>query len=1593
VVVGPLVAHASSPSRITEWSIPTGGSGSLGITASAVGGDGNIWFVEYLKDKIGKMTPSGVVTEYALTTGSGPYAIAWGPDGNAWYVDDGTNKIGKITPSGSITEWATTTTGSNPVGITAGPDGNLWFTEYGVSKIGKITTSGTITEYGIGSTTNPVGITAGSDGRLWFAQETGGNVGAITTSGTVSQYGEPSSHTSYAIAAGPDGNVWFTDSDYDKIGMITTGGTATEYSVPTSGAGPNSIVGAPDGNVWFTEGNDANLGYVTPSSGTVTEITPGMSSASGGIGVGPDHNLWFTEWTANKIGRYELPSVGGALTAAQATTGAPFCRACAGRIAVGIQSLFPINTATGNFFHSFTDINIPGRSHPLALTRTYNSQNAANNSPFGYGWQFNYAISLAVTGTSPNQVATITQEDGSQATFNQPATGSVWPPSAPRFVATLTYNSGSSTWTLVRQGQDTYTFNSSGQLTQETDLNGYSTSLSYTSGNLTTITDPASRTLTLAWTGSNITSLTDSNVSGNTRTVTYQYNDGNGNLTDVIDVNGGTTHMVYDTSHRMTVMKDPVCQALGTGCPGVQNDYDSSSRVDWQKDQLNRKTSFAYSGDPMSATGSTTTITDPVSNVVVDTYQYGLRVQQTRGYGTSSASTTQIVYDPLTLTPTSIIDGNNNVTANTFDSSGNVLTTTDPLGRVMTYTYNSFNEVLTVRDGNGITTTNTYDTHGNLSSTSRPVMGTSCTCQVVTYNRTNATYPGDLTSIVDGDGKTTYFGYNTYGNTVETKDPLGNVSGSVFNAVGWLTASYTPKAACTWGSTPPTGCSSTYETQYSYIISGTTVDEFGDVQKVTDPLSHTITHTYDANRNVLTTSDGNGNTTTNAFDVANELCWTLPGGTSTNACASPPTNARVTDYNSDGTVADQKDGKGNAIQTYGYDPLARVITVTDALSNVTTYTLDANGNVLTRQDPGGSCTGTVTKCTTNTYDADSELKTVSYSDNSSENITSTTYDSDGQRTAMTDGTGSSSWVFDNLHRLTSYTNGNSQTVGYTYNLRNEPLTIVYPGTSQTATYTWDDAARMGSVKDWLSSANTTQFGYDANSNLTTDTFQSTATDTYGFNAADQMTSISDVKGATTLFAASYTRDSNGQLATDSSQSTNQRDYKYTALNQVCYAGSANTSACTSPPTSSYPYAYDNADNLTTMENAGHTGKNTQQFNAADELCWTVAGASSNACGSAPTGATTFGYDTKGNRTSQVPSTGSATCNTFDQANRLTEIQTGTGSTCTTPTTVGTYGFDGVGLRESKTVGSTTSQYTWDGMGGNLLQEKAGSATPTLYIYGPGNLPVEQINGTTPYFFHHDQIGSTRALSSSTGVKKSTFSYDPYGNVVACTAATVTINGVNKCTGTSIGVESLMYTGQYRDDESNVYYLRARTLDPATGGFLERDPMVAVTRSPYGYGAGDPLGRTDPSGLDISWGPKVQSTVLADGSVQSVIQDQGHGSLTVTIHTDGSYSMFGNVRPGNVDWRIVTGNDAQTGSCGDGFVSASGQIQSMDFVHKTPDGTDVYVEGAFTIQEPWYWGLLPFGDANPRQTYGFMATAIPAPANINIKEQHSWWQFW
>jgi RHS repeat-associated protein len=121
------------------------------------------------------------------------------------------------------------------------------------------------------------------------------------------------------------------------------------------------------------------------------------------------------------------------------------------------------------------------------------------------------------------------------------------------------------------------------------------------------------------------------------------------------------------------------------------------------------------------------------------------------------------------------------------------------------------------------------------------------------------------------------------------------------------------------------------------------------------------------------------------------------------------------------------------------------------------------------------------------------------------------------------------------------------------------------------------------------------------------------------------------------------------------------------------------------------------------------------------------------------------------------------------------------------------------------------------------------------MYGRSELSIEQISsGGTVTYLHHDQAGSTRLLTGSTGTVTGKCSYSAYG--------TSTCEGT---TSTPLGFDA-----QYTSSDTGLIYMRARVYDPATAQFLTVDPASSVTREPYGYTGDDPLNDADRSGLGL-----------------------------------------------------------------------------------------------------------------------------------------------
>jgi RHS repeat-associated protein len=581
-------------------------------------------------------------------------------------------------------------------------------------------------------------------------------------------------------------------------------------------------------------------------------------------------------------------------------------------------------------------------------------------------------------------------------------------------------------------------------------------------------------------------------------------------------------------------------------------------------------------------------------------------------------------------------------------------------------------------------------------------------------------------------------------------------------------------------------------------------DAQGRPVKVTDPLGHETKYTYDGDGNVETVTDPEAHKTTYTYDADNERT----------KVEEPNKTITETEYDGAGQVKKQIDGNKHATE-YVRNILEQVTEVVDPLGRKTLKEYDAAGNLTKLTDP-------LKRVTTYKYDKDNRLVEVSYSDGKTPTV-KYGYNSDSDRTKMEDGTGTTTYEYDQLDRLTKTKDGHGDTVGYEYDLANEQTKITYPN-GKVVEREYDKAGRLKSTTDW--SKNVIKFTYDADSDLTATTFPSGTSDedTYTYDDTDAMTEVKMKKSTETLASLVYTRNKDELVEKATSKGLPGEEkpaYIYDKNNRLTKGVGI-------------PYEYDAANNPTTI------GEHAYSYNAADELEKSVL---------KKVTATTYTYNETGERTKTEPAGGPATTYGYDQAGNLISVTRPKGTEVAAIEDA--YGYNGDGLRTSETISGTTTYLAWD------LAEKLPlilNDGTNSYIYGPDGVPIEQINNSsgTVLYLHHDQQDSTRLLTGSTGKTEATFTYDAYGNLTGSTGTTKTPLG---------------YDGEYTNADTGLIYLRAREYDPTTAQFLSVDPRSIETLAPYGYAEDDPVTVSDPTGL-IPWSKKVKKAIAKCGQLKT-----------------------------------------------------------------------------------------------------------------------------
>jgi RHS repeat-associated protein len=922
-------------------------------------------------------------------------------------------------------------------------------------------------------------------------------------------------------------------------------------------------------------------------------------------------------------------------------------------------------------------------------------------------------------------------------------------------------------------------------------------------------------------------------------------------------VNGDTTSRTYDYAGRLATdaadgitvthrydARGQETQTDTTGSASTYASFDRVGRTTRTTDEAGLKTDTVY---------------DAAGNVVSVSHPYA---------GASATSVDTTDYDALDRPNSQIVNyvaggtgpDENLTTSTVYDAAGNAIATQDPKGAVSVTTYNKLglsSRVVTACldaspppnwwqcSGNGtqtqtqnLTTTLMYDGWGTLTA--------SVEVRIAPPNAIS-------TTVTDAAGR-----------VVATKDPIGTINRTLYDAAGNVWKSITN---CV-DTTPPANwydCSGTASQDGTRnLISTTTFDAAGRKSSETAPNGRVTSYNYDDAGQLIKRVDNDvpgtpgpaedvtteyhydgfgrqdgikdpaGRVTINHFDPASGfLTWTVVRCVD----ASPPGSW----WQCTGTAT--ADYQTNIKTTYGYDSAGRRTS-------------------MTAPDPSASQAGAGTATNENAYDVNGRLcrvleaaspqtglvlagladpcSTVVSGGTATVNLsTRYLYDDNGNVTTMTDAAGhSTGYGYDKDGNMTSLTDADGRAVNWTYDSQGHRLTQANRDGS-SITWTYDEAGRLSTRTATgvvgVPSVPTVLFGYDLNGNRKT-VSSGGPTITTTFDALNRPLAVTDNTdpGAATTYTY-------GLLSGTRTDPSHASAYSFTLDKfgrevamvdpvhgagspwTTSYAADGQKASLAAPNGNTMTYGYDPAGRLVTMTTTA-AGPVTR---AAYIYTYNRAGQrlseNSQITGDTANGTATFGYDSLGRVT------GFQGVSAF--ANQA-------------------YTWDKVPNRLSKAVGATTITTTFD-----AANHPVSDTTPATYsVDNEGRITSRPVSGGSQTL-QYDALG--RLISVTTSGSTTTYGYDPLDRLASITSGSA--------------VSRLRYVGtsstlaQVRDGSNVVRYGVGTGMDGQPR--FDFDPTAAVQRF-YGTNAHH----------DVTW------TANASGSVTATSRYDPWGAQAVTSGT-------------------------------------------------------------------------------------------------------------
>ena len=818
---------------------------------------------------------------------------------------------------------------------------------------------------------------------------------------------------------------------------------------------------------------------------------------------------------------------------------------------------------------------------------------------------------------------------------------------------------------------------------------------------------------------------------------TYPYNSRDWRLVQLSD---GTSGFVAITGYVAPIVGVEI--TYGTGTKAVYDLFDNSDPITWYYTTpkgmydilirtnnlyyLTRKDQTTYA---FNLNGQLSTVTDKYGNELVVHYT-----------GNKISSVTDFLGRAITFTYT----------------GENLTRITDSLARYTDYSYDTNNNLVSVKDFDGKTTVYSY---------------------YDTYNKTTLAFERSrIKKITDGNANQVLKNdYDPYGRLVRQYDANNAVKYHMYKDV------YMDEDTGL-----PTG-----DTEFARYY----IDENGNVTKIIfnidtqDPISEidanniAIAHQWNIGHNIETITDKKGTVTAYYYDASGNI---------TKIEDQPSLNSITMTYNAKNNITSKMDKKGNTT-TYSYYDDVTLDTITDALGNTTKYEYFTKG-----VDPGIQIFGLVKKITESRKNNLNNLvvfKTTQYQydtvawnnlkqmTDSNGNVTQYLYDTAGRLTQVTDpklnltkytyssmdrltqeedATGNKTYItYDNVGNKLTVRDKRGNTTKYEYDNKNQLIKLTDPLNKYTVfkydnlgnkieeinelgvstKYSYDVFGNCTQITDALGGI--TQSSYDFNNNLTQFIDAENRTTTYEYDTLNRKTMETKPLGKITNFA--YDLNNNITTVTDALGKITK--YDYDVLNrktsQIDGFGAQNI-------TTIYQYYIDSDGTNTVVTTDPRNNVWKKKSNSLDQLVKEI---------DAKNNFKTYTYDTAGNLETITDERGNTTTNQYNSLNKLIKV--------TDPTSnYSTFEYDQIGNKIAeidRNKRRTEFAYDANNRLTSTINALKYSITATYNAVGNKTSVTDEIGNVTTYYYDvlNRMIGEKDSLGNTCY-----FEYDMVGNKIS-----------------------------------------------------------------------------------------------------------------------------------------------------------------------------------------------------------------------------------